>query len=300
MKKPANIFIIVFILGLLIWASVEEQPLIHKGAQLTKISDEFSFTEGPASDKNGNIYFTDQPNNRIIKWSSTDGISVFLDSCGRSNGMYFDHNGKLLTCADENNEMWSIDIATKSVDVIISNLYGKKLNGPNDLWVDPKGGIYFTDPYYKRPWWKDPTPEIKKKNLYYFNPERTEIIAVDTNLTQPNGLIGTPDGNTLYVSDINDKKTYEYHVKKDGTLSGRKLFCEMGSDGMTIDYKGNIYLTNNGVHIFNRNGEEIQHIDVPESWTANVTFGGPEFNILFMTSMGSVYTLQMNVKGVRY
>lgn len=299
MKKLGNILIILLILVLVVIASQIEQPIVAKGAELVKAGDSFSFTEGPAADRSGSVYFTDQPNNRIMKWCTDGTISTFMDSCGRSNGMYFNNEGKLLTCADEHNELWAIDTKTKDVEVVIADFEGLKLNGPNDLWVTPDGGIYFTDPYYKRPWWSDPTPEIEKKNLYYRSPEG-ELKIVDDNLVQPNGLIGTPDGNTLYVSDINDKKTYEYHILADGNLSNRKLFCEMGSDGMTIDYKGNIYLTNDGVHVFNRKGEEIEHIEVDENWTANVTFGGPEFKTLFITSMGAVYTLEMNVKGVRY
>ena len=115
----------------------------------------------------------------------------------------------------------------------------------------------------------------------------------------PNGIIGSADGKTLYIADIGDKKTYVYSVNEDGSLSGRKLFCELGSDGMTIDNQGNVYLTGDGVTVFDPSGEQIEHIPVPEKWTANVTFGGPNQNILFITAMDSVYTLEMNVNGIR-
>lgn len=300
MKKVGNILVVAAILGIVIIATQIEQSILAKGAKLNQVSNQFSFTEGPAADRKGNVYFTDQPNNKIFKWNTGGSIELFMDSCGRSNGLYFDNEEKLLACADEQNQLWSIDVSTKKVDVLVTDFEGLKLNGPNDMWLDPDGGIYFSDPFYKRPYWSDTTQVLEKENLYYLSPDRKSVKVVAKDLVKPNGLIGTPDGNTLYVADIGDWKTYAYHIEKDGSLSNRQLFCEMGSDGMTIDYKGNIYLTNQGVHVFNRRGEEIEHIAVDQNWTANVTFGGPEFKTLFITAMNSVYTIDMNVKGVRY
>ena len=117
-------------------------------------------------------------------------------------------------------------------------------------------------------------------------------------LEQPNGVIGTPDGKSLYVADIRAKKTYRYKINDDGTLSDKTLFCEMGSDGMTIDNEGNVYLTGRGVTVFNPNGEKIDHIDVPEGWTANVCFGGKGMHTLFITASTGLYGVRARVKGV--
>lgn len=278
----------------------QTDTLIADGATLVQVSDAFTFTEGPASDKDGNVFFTDQPNNKILKWNAADNtISVFKEPSGRSNGLYFDPNGNLLSAADEKNELWRIDENGK-VDTLITYFDGKKLNGPNDLWVDSKGGVYITDPYYQRPYWKRTAPEITENRVYYISSDMKTIKIAADGFVQPNGIIGTSDGKTLYISDIADKKTYSYFVSNDGTLSERKLFTSLGSDGMTLDNKGNIYLTGNGVTVFNSDGEKIQHIPIDEEWTANVTFGGKDQNILFITAKGSVYTLQMNVHGVRY
>lgn len=274
--------------------------IIAENSVLKQVSTDFSFTEGPASDQQGNVYFTDQPNNRIMKWSVDGTISVFMEACGRSNGLYFDNNGRLLACADENNQLWAIDVKTKEIEVLIANYEGLKLNGPNDLWVDQKGGVYFTDPYYKRNYWTNPEKEIDQEQVYYLMPDSKTIIVVDDVIVKPNGIIGSSDGKTLYVADIGDSKTYRYTINPDGTLTNRTLFCEMGSDGMTIDNRGNVYLTNKGVFVFNPAGEQIEHIEIDQNWTANVTFGGKDQNILFITAMNSVYTLEMNVKGVRY
>jgi len=117
-------------------------------------------------------------------------------------------------------------------------------------------------------------------------------------LKQPNGIIGTPDGQTLYVADIGAGKTYRYQIQPDGSVKEKKIFCELGSDGMTIDNEGNVYLTGKGVSVFDSSGEKLEQIDVPERWTANVCFGGKERHTLFITASKSFYGLQMRVKGV--
>jgi gluconolactonase len=112
-------------------------------------------------------------------------------------------------------------------------------------------------------------------------------------------LIGNTKTNKLYLTDIGNKKTFVYDILPDGSLANKMLFCEQGSDGMTIDELGNIYLTGKGVSVYNKDGEKIEQIDVPENWTANITFGGKDKKTLFITASKSVYTLQMNVKGAR-
>ncbi|WP_158847620.1 SMP-30/gluconolactonase/LRE family protein [Algibacter sp. L1A34] len=277
----------------------QSNQIIEKGAELVLISDDYEFTEGPAADKEGNVYFTDQPNDRILKWNAkTNLVSEYMKPSGRSNGLYFDNDGNLLSAADEKNELWLIN-PNKEITVLVDNYDGKKLNGPNDLWVDAKGGVYFTDPYYQRPWWEHKEPQQNEKRVYYLasNTNIPRIVSND-NYVQPNGIIGTPDGKTLYVADQVGERTYVFTIDENGNLTNRKLFVDMGSDGMTIDNLGNIYLTGKGVTVFNSEGKKIKHIDVPEGWTANVTFGGLNKNILFITAMDSIYTLKMNVTGV--
>lgn len=279
--------------------TAQQGSLVAEGAELTELASGYSFTEGPAVDPMGDVYFTDQPNDRILKWEAATGtLSVYMEPAGRSNGLYFDNEGHLLACADEHFQLWRIS-SEKEVTILVDNYQGLKLNGPNDLWVDPKGGIYFTDPYYQRPYWDRKEPEIKEQRVYYLAPDASEPRIVADDLVQPNGIIGSPDGNTLYVADIGDKKTYAYGITMEGDLVQKALVTEMGSDGMTLDNRGNLYLTGNGVTIINKDGEQIQHIPVPQKWTANVTFGGPEQKTLFITAMNAVYTLEMNVHGVR-
>ena len=275
----------------------QENSLIAPGATLELVASDYEFTEGPAADQEGNVFFTDQPNDRIIKWSAKDNsVSVYMQPSGRANGLHFDNTGNLLACADEKNQLWRID-AQKNVTVLVDGFKDKKLNGPNDLWVDNNGGIYFTDPFYKRPWWNHEEPEQEAKRVYYLAPDEKTVQVVADEFVQPNGIIGTPDGNTLYIADIGDKKTYSYSINEDGSLSNKTLFTTMGSDGMTLDNQGNVYLTGDGVTVFNEHGDQILHIPVDQKWTANVTFGGNDYKKLFITAMNSVYTLDMEVRG---
>ncbi|WP_062125441.1 SMP-30/gluconolactonase/LRE family protein [Geofilum rubicundum] len=278
--------------------SPKDQRVVAEGAQPILLSNQFTFTEGPATDKQGNVYFTDQPNNQIIKWTQEDNsFSVFTDSSHRSNGMYFDREGKLISCADLNNQLISIN-QNGELSILAEGYNGLPLNGPNDLWIDNKGGIYITDPYYQRPWWNHQQMPQDAQCVYYLNPQGTQLTRVADKLQAPNGIIGTPDNTLLYVSDIADGKTYSYQIQADGSLSNRKLLFEKGSDGMTLDQRGNIYITNaDGVTVFNKEGQQIDQILIPEDWTANVTFGGKERNKLFITASKSVYLVDMKVKG---
>ena len=277
-----------------------ESLIIAPGAKLEKLGDGYSFTEGPAVDRDGNVFFTDQPNDRIVKWSAADGkFSDWLKPAGRANGTYFDKDGNLIACADEKNELWSVS-PDKKVTVLVTNFDGKLLNGPNDLWIRPDGGIYFTDPLYKRNYWKrDPAMQQDGQHVYFMATDRKEVKRVATDLKQPNGIIGTPDGKTLYVADIGARKAYAYDISTDGSLMNKRLFCELGSDGMTIDNEGNVYLTGRGVTVFDKTGKQIEQIPVPEGWTANVTFGGKERDLLFITASKSVYGLKTRVKGAK-
>lgn len=274
-----------------------ESSLIAEGAKPEVLSDTFLFTEGPAVDRDGNIFFTDQPNDRIVRWGVDGGITDWLKPAGRSNGTYFDKQGNLIACADEKNELWSIS-PDKKVTVLLSNVDGKLLNGPNDLWIRPDGNLYFTDPLYARPYWKrDKATQQPGQYVYYFDITSRKATPVATDLTQPNGIIGTPDGKTLYVADIGARKTYSYTTTLAGPLENKRLFCALGSDGMTIDAEGNVYLTGKGVTVFDKTGREITNIPIPEPWTANVTFGGKNRDLLFITASKKIYSLKMRVKG---
>jgi len=291
---PALVFALAALLPVTSLAGDSMSP-VAEGATLQLAADGFAFTEGPAADAMGNVYFTDQPNDRILKWTPDGEVSVFLQPSERANGLTFDRQGRLLACADEHNRLLRI-APDGAVEVLLDGVDGKRFNGPNDAWVAPDGGIYFTDPYYQRDYWSRTEPELDSENLYYLSPQGRLSVA-DGELVKPNGLVGTPAGDRLYVADIGADRTWVYDREADGRLVNRRLFAPMGSDGMTLDSAGNLYLTGDGVTVFDARGTKILHIPVDEDWTANVTFGGPNRDILFITAMDSVYTLQMAVRG---
>jgi gluconolactonase len=272
--------------------------VVAEGAiQPQLVSRQFAFTEGAAVDKAGNVFFTDQPNNKIWEYTLDGELMLFMDSAGRSNGMYFDPGGRLVSCADEQEQLWSIG-PDRRVKILLTDVGGRRLNGPNDLWIDAKGDIFFTDPYYQRPYWSRTRSELDGEKVYYLPRGTKQPVVVAADLKKPNGIVGTPDGKTLYVSDIGDGKTYAYGIAAGGRLSDRRLFCMQGSDGMTLDERGNVYLTGDGVTVYDPSGKKIAHIPVPEQWTANLCFGGKDRKTLFITASQGVYVLRMRVKGV--
>lgn len=270
--------------------------IISPGAGLEKLADGFLFTEGPTADTKGNVWFTDQPNNRIIQWNEGSGFSVFLEPAGRANGLALDKEGNIWACADEKTEIWRIS-PEKKIEIIAGSFDGKLFNGPNDLWISPTGGLYFTDPFYRRNWWTYTQMPQEKMRVYHLSADHKRITVAADDLLQPNGIVGSPDGKSLYVADIRANKTWVYTINPDGTLTGKKLFCELGSDGMTIDSKGNIYLTGKGVTVFDKTGKKLGNIAVPESWTANVCFGGKNRKILYITASKGFYRIRLRVKG---
>lgn len=275
-----------------------QSSLIAPGAAVEVLADGFAFTEGPASDAQGNVYFTDQPNDRILIWHVSGKLTTFLQGAGRSNGLSFDRAGNLWACADAHNELWRITPSGK-IDVVLKNFDGRRFNGPNDLWIHPDGGIYFTDPFYPRAYWKHHGSAQDVQGVYYLASPHAAPKRVVADLKQPNGIIGTPDGKIVYIADIAGQKTYRYDVQPDGSLANAQLFCAMGSDGMTLDSEGNVYLTGRGVTVFNAAGIQIAHIPIDAAWTANVTFGGQDHRTLFITASQKLFGLRMRVRGAR-
>lgn len=280
--------------------AVFSESVVAPGAKLEKLAGGFAFTEGPTCDKNGNLFFVDQPDNRIMEWSADGKLSTFLQPSGYANGMYFDAQGNLIACADEHNQLWSI-APDKKVTVLIKDYQGKYLNGPNDVWVAPNGAMYVTDPFYRRKWWDHTTMALTNEEVFYLSADRKNLVMVTDDLEKPNGITGTPDGKNLFVSDIRAGQTWCYDIQPDGSLANKTLFCAKGSDGMTIDAEGNLYLCangrTNGVTVIDKTGRQIDHIDVPESWSANVCFSGKDRKTLFITASHSLYSIRLRVQG---
>jgi gluconolactonase len=272
MKTPITFVILIF----MIIPFAQAQPEL--------LLDGFSFTEGPAVDSDGKLYFSDIPDNRIYVYSE-DKLDVFLENSGGANGLYFDKEGNLIACAGKARQLISVS-PDANITILADEFDGKKLNSPNDLWIDPSGGIYFTDPRYGN----SDNLEQDGMHVYYLGPEKDELIRVTEKLVRPNGIIGTPDGKILYVVDQGVEKTYRYKIKKNGELSGQKLFAEFGTDGMSMDDKGNLYITNGkNIELYNPGGNPIQSFEFP-SYTTNVVWTPSA--VYITTQAGQVFVLR--------
>jgi len=301
--------------------------LVSRGprGQLVIVEDGFSFTEGPAVDRHGNVFFTDQPNDRIHRWDAgTGNVTLFLEGTGRANGMAFDRHGNLIAAADMHGELWKIR-PDGSHQVLIDNYEGKLLNGPNDVWINPvNGGMYITDPIFPRPYWDagdprqqpwEPTrseqaPQGKGGHVYYLPPGARKLVRVTSDAmgwesdSWPNGVVGTPDGKKLYVNKWyydNKGGTWVFDIKRDGTLTNMRKFSDWGGDGMSMDELGNVYISNGeGVMAFDPDGNNILKIPTGSGATNN-TFAGRNGKTLFITGpVDKVTAIRMNVKGAEF
>jgi gluconolactonase len=277
-------------------AKNENQIESFQVSEVEELTDAFDFTEGPAVDAEGNVYYTNIPQHMILIWTTENQLDTFRVNSGRANGLYFDKDDNLLVCEGEKGQITSIG-ADGDYTAIATQYDGKRFNQPNDLWPDGKGGVYFTDPKYGGD--EGPLPQ-DGMHVYYIAPNRESVVRVINDLEKPNGVLGTPDGKTLYVTDSEGEKTYKYAIKEDGSLTNKTLFVAVGCDGMTLDKQGNVYLTTNGkkaVDIFSPNGVLLESIEIPQQ-PSNLCFGGKERNELFITARKSIYRVALNAYGV--
>jgi gluconolactonase len=294
--------------------------------KLFKLATGYSFTEGPAADRRGNVFFTDQPNDKIYRWDASSGkTTLWLEGTGRANGMIFDREGNLIAAADMHGELWKIRPDGKH-KVLIDNYQGKLLNGPNDVWINPRnGGIYLTDPIFPRPYWDvgDPrqqawepkraeqAPQGKGGHVYYLPAGARKLVRVTSDAlgwesdSWPNGVVGTPDGKTLYVNKWfygNVGGTWVFDIKRDGSLANMRKFLDVGGDGMSMDEKGNVYISNGeGLLAFDPDGTLVLKIPLGGGGATNNTFAGRDGRTLFITGpVNSITAIRMNVKGSEY
>ena len=293
LRNTIGSFILLF-LAAAAWPSVGSAAnLVAPGTKPVKLAGGFKFTEGPAVAANGDVYFTDIPNNRIHKWSVADGkLSTFAEETKGANGLFFAEDGSLYACQGLAKRVAAYTADGSGSSSLAKRHDGKKFNKPNDLWIDGKGGVYFSDPNYGN------TEHTQDGEHVYYIPPGGEVIRVADGFKRPNGLVGTPDDSTLYIADIGDKKIYRYAIQSDGTLKDKKLFCESGSDGMTLDRQGNVYLTAGSVKVFDPKGGQIANLKFPES-PANVVFGGKDRKTLYVTARTGFYSLEMAVSGAK-
>ncbi len=260
------------------------------GAQAIIIANGFDFAEGPAANGNGELFFSDLQASKIYKLNNKGQPSVFLQNSGGANGLFFDTSGNLIACQGDLGRVVSIS-EQRNVTVLADTYQGKRFNKPNDLWIDSHGGIYFSDPAYGTKLTQN------GEHVYYISADRNSVTRVINDMVRPNGLIGTPDGQILYVADHGAGKVYIYDITNPGTLSNKQLFVSKACDGMTLDRLGNVYITNeSSVLVYSVSGELIQDIPAGGQVT-NVCFGGLGASTLYITSTHALYSIDMQVSG---
>ena len=296
--KPLKTTLCVLLLGVLSYAPPllsQSSGLLATGARVTLVRAGFGFLEGPVADESGNLFFTDIDNNRVQRLSLSGELTTVYEPSNNANGLTMDLNGNLLICEQSGQRLTSMD-ARGNITVVADRYDGNQFNSPNDVWVHPGGGIYFTDPRYRFP---EGDPPQDGEHVYYVSPNRSSVTRVVEDMAKPNGVVGTEDGQTLYVADTQLRKVFQFDVAADGSLTNRREFADQGSDGMTLDERGNVYLTwGGGVGIFNPDGDRIEFIDVPEN-PANVGFAGADGRTLYMTARTGLYSIRMNVGASR-
>ncbi len=273
-------------------AAQENKPIagIGPAGEVVKLHTGFKFTEGPAADAHGNVYFSDIPNNRIHKVDPDGKLSTFLEESQGANGLMFDGKGRLIACQGLAGRIVAIDPATKAITPLCEK-YSEKAR-PNDLVVDKEGGVYFTDP--------------GEGSIYYL-PTGGKVSAILTGLPRPNGVILSPDEKTLYPL-LGVPELRAFPVEAPGKVGPGRVLAQIiegsrpGSDGMTVDTKGNLYLTKpsaNAIQVVSPEGKTLGVLKFPES-PSNCAFGGKDMKTLFVTAQTSVYSVKMEATGHRF
>jgi gluconolactonase len=275
-------------------------PGIGPTGPVTKLYTGFAFTEGPAADREGNVYFTDIPNERIHKVDASGKLSVFREKSNHANGLMVNAKGEIVAC-EMDGRVVALSPDGKNVRVIADKYEGNRFNAPNDLVLDKQGGVYFTDPSFRAP---KPLPQGKTA-VYYVSPEGKVTRLID-DIKLPNGVILSPDEKTLYVIPSGQEDMMAYPVEAPGKLGKGRVFCKLqgeggkpggGGDGLTIDTKGNLYITaTTGIQVFDPSGKYLGNIAIPEK-PANVAFGGKDMKTLYVTAQKSLYTVPMAATG---
>lgn len=294
----------VFCLSLAAWAADDNHsiPGIGPKGKVTKVHGDFKFTEGPAADKNGVVYFSDIPASRVYRLESDDQVSVFREPSNHTNGSMFNAEGELVSC-EMDGQVVVVSADGKQVRPLAAMYQGQRFNAPNDLVIDRADGVYFTDPHFQAP---NPLPQGVTA-VYYVGGGGLVKRLID-DLKAPNGVILSVDEKTLYVVPSGQAEVMAYPVESPGKIGQGKVFCRLkqpegkdssGGDGLTIDTKGNLYITTGlGIQVFDRDGKHLGIIEVPEQ-PANCTFGGKDFQTLYITARTSLYRAEMEAKGHR-
>ena len=275
-----------------------------------------AFTEGPTADAAGNVYFTDSPNNRILKLSADGTLSTFRQPSNRANGLVFDAQFRLLACeagdkaAGTPPRVTRTNIETGKIEVLAEGYDGKPFAAPNDITFDGKGRIYFTD--------------LPGGAVYRIDTDgRLTRILARPEISSPNGLIISPDDRTFYLVEANQgsdgpRMLRAYDLQPDGSVKNMRVFHNFfpgrSADGLSIDSQGNVFAaaglhrrrgssetldTRPGIHVFSPAGKLLEFIPIPEDTITNCAFGGPDLRTLYVTAGKTLFRVRTKIPGTR-
>jgi len=313
-SNPARFVLIMAVLSLSLATTApagEPIPGIGPIGELRAVHGGFQFIEGPAYDGHGNLYFSELREEKVYRVDAEGTLSVFLEQSGRTNGLMFDAQGRMIACESGAGsvtgvaQLVAIDMDTKARSVVAAGYGGKPFNRVNDLVIDREGGVYFTDIIGDEPGLPQEKPAV------YYVAADGKVTRLINDLKRPNGVLLSPDEKTLYVLPAGEHRVMQYTITSPGTIgAGRPLSSlpyppntePRGGDGLTVDSKGNLYVTvpaMNAIQVVSADGKVLGMIDVPER-AANCTFGGPDMKTLFITASTTLYAAKMEVPGHRF
>ena len=293
---------LLFCAASLLQGEVSAADILVPGAAVDKVATDCKFTEGPATDAAGNVFFSDRPNDRILKIAPDGDVSIYRKPAGGANGLIIDRMNRLVMCQYNRKRVARIE-PDGTETVLADNYKGEPLIGPNDLCVDLRGRIYFTDPYY------GPEEERHKFTAAIYRIDAPgEIVRLVVSLLKPNGILITPDNRYVYVSDRGTQKLHRFEVLENASLTPAGIVYDFapdrGVDGMCLDVYGNIYAAagqdaTTGLFVVSPAGELLLHKPMPE-FSTNVIFAGPDARDLYFTATTSVYRLRTVNPGIAW
>jgi len=285
--------------------------LVDENVEVEQLGTGFTFTEGPIWNPDGQfLLFSDMPGDTRRRWDDSSGVQVVMSPSNKGNGMTLEADGRLLVCEHSTSSLVRMDPDGTDVDreVLASHYEGKELNSPNDVCVKSDGSIWFSDPWYGRMpvFGVERERELGWQGVFRIPPGGgdPQLVVDQDEYEQPNGLCFSPDESLLYINDTPKAWIKVYDVGSDGSLSNGRMFFEgVGTgdlehgipDGLKCDEEGNIWVTGpGGVWVISAGGEHLGTIKVPEN-TGNLTWGGPDWNWLFVPSSTSLYRVKTKV-----
>lgn len=300
MPRPRSIALIpglVLLVGGMAASLGDTIPGVGPKGEVARVQTGFAFTEGPTADAEGNVYFSDVRANKIFKLDARGQLSTFLEDSQGVNGLGLDPKGRLIAAQGGAARVVAIDVATKEITVLADKHDGKPFARPNDLAVDRRGGVYFTDP--------------EPKSVYYIAPDG-EVSRLIDDLPRPNGVLLSPDEKTLYVVPSGSPEVWSYPVEAPGKLGVGRVFARLeqaesgparGGDGLDVDSRGNLYLAApalKAIQVVSPDGKTLGLIrGIPEN-PSNVDFGGKDGKTLYITARTSLYAVELETQGPRF